>query len=588
MTKSTIFKGISAAPGLASGLAFLWQETDLKLPEPYVCSDPEAAWQKIHAAIDQAKQEIGQIRLKAESRLGKSEAAIFDAHLMMVEDVSLLEMVTEALKAGANPEAAWNNSIEAFAGMLEKLSDPLLSARAADVRDVGGRVLAHLLGRPLVENTIESPSIVIARDLTPSQTTLMDHSKVLAFCTSEGGPTSHTAILSKALGIPAIVAMGEAILGISNGDLLLVNSENGTLTCRPSEAQMLEFNRRQAQKSAQASSDLEMAFQPAITRDGFRVEVVANIGSAEDASLAVRYGAEGVGLFRTEFLYLNRSSMLVLNQQVENYSQVIKALQGLPLVVRTLDIGGDKQVDYLGIRKEGNPFLGWRGIRMVFERPEILAEQFRALLLAGRGTDLRIMIPMVARKEEVVRARLILDETLQTVRDEHPSYQVRLQFGIMIEVPSAALIAEHLAPLVDFFSIGTNDLTQYTLAMDRMNARIAPFATPFHPAVLRLIERTITVGHEYGKWVGMCGEFAGEPAAIPFLLGLELDEFSISPASIPLAKRIIRQLSRKDCREIARFALGLAEAGEVEAYLKSILSGMSGLKFDSSIGLVKN
>ena len=568
-------KGLPAAPGLVMGPVYLWQDIDLVLPEPYTCTDPTAAWLKIQTAIEAAKQEIREMREIVLKEAGKSEAAIFDAHLMMVDDSSLHEMVQGFLNEGTNPEAAWQTAVESFAKMLADIPDPTLSARAADLRDVGKRVLAQLLGMPLLENHLCEPSVIVARDLAPSQTATMDHRLVLAFCTAEGGPTSHTAILAKALGIPAIVAIGQNVLSIPTGACVLVDAFTGEVMVNPDEKMQFEFETRQHHTHAQAELDLQNTMAPAITRDGIQAEVFANIGSAQDAENAVSFGAEGVGLFRTEFLYLNQQALPNLTQQIEIYRKVIDALQGRPLVVRTLDIGGDKRVDYLGITQEPNPFLGWRGIRMINEKPDLLRDQFSALLLAARGTDLRIMIPMVSDIGEVIQARSLLEEATQAVRHKNPDFDIKLQFGIMVEVPSAALMVEHIAPLVDFFSIGTNDLTQYTLAVDRMNARVARLASPFHPAVLRLVERTVRIAHQEGKWVGMCGELAGEPQAIPFLLGIGLDEYSMSAAAIPAVKRIIRRLSVQECKPIAEQVLHMATAQDVQKYLESELSRMT-------------
>lgn len=568
---TTHYKGLPAAPGLATGHCIILHETAITLPQPYHTDDPQAAWQKIHNAIEETKTVLLEVSERVSRDIGPEEAAIFEAHRMMLEDAELHDMVRQALREGTNPEAAWHNSIEIFASLLDGLGDATLSARAADVRDVGKQVLARLIGVQIEDSRLQRPSIVLARDLAPSQTAALDHRLVLAFCTAQGGPTSHTAILAKALGIPAIVALGDGVMSVKPNSLILVDAGSGTLTIDPSEAEVASFEQRRAEAEARRSEDVRAAFTPAVTRDGLLVEVFANIGSAADAQTAVANGAEGVGLFRTEFLYLNRSGLPTIDQQVEIYREVIQALGGRPLVVRTLDIGGDKSVDYLGITQEPNPFLGWRGIRMIDEKPELLRDQFYALLKAGQGSDLRIMLPMVARLEEILRARELMDEALVAIRQEMTDYTVKLQFGIMVEVPAAALMVEHFAPHVDFYSIGTNDLTQYTLAVDRMNARVAGLASPFDPAVLKLIERTIRVAHENQRWVGMCGEFAGEPLAVPFLIGVGLDEFSMAPASVPGIKSLLRKLSRSNCLAIAQDVLKLPTADSVRTYLEDVL-----------------
>jgi len=566
------FKGIVAAPGLAQGPLYIWREHTLKLPPPYHCDDPQAAYQRIRAAVDKVKLELEKVSVRTFADIGKEEAAIFDAQLMMVDDVALHRMVKADLESGKNPEAAWYDACENFARMLAAIPDPTISARAADVRDLEHQVLLHMLGIPVVRNDLRQPAVLVARDFTPSQIATIDRVKVLAFCTAEGGPTSHTAILAKTLGIPAVVALGETVLGLQTGQPVLVDAFAGEIIVNPVSAQMVSFSLRKQQNDAQAGQDINAAFEPAVTLDGIRVEVVANIGSAVDAQAAIAHGAEGVGLFRTEFLYLNSKSLPTIDQQVQAYRQVIKILGGRPLVVRTMDIGGDKTVEYLGIKKELNPFLGWRGIRMISEKPELLRDQFYSLLKAGLGTDLRIMVPMVSGVDEVIQARALFEEAHSRIRDESQGNSGDVQFGIMVEVPSAALMVEHFAPYVDFFSIGTNDLTQYTLAVDRMNARVASLASAFAPPVLKLIERTVRMAHVHKKWVGMCGEFAGEQAALPFLLGVGLDEFSMSASSIPAAKRMIRSLSLEECKKVAQHVLDLPTAGAVQDALKEWIS----------------
>jgi phosphoenolpyruvate-protein phosphotransferase len=571
MNKTKSFSGLAAAPGLAVGPALVWKELDLSGAPSIACETPEQGWKVVRQAIDEVAVEIKAMQKKVLKEAGKDEAAIFAAHLMMVEDIALHDLVKKNLQEIEYPDIAWQRAINSFAELLAGLPDTTLSARAADVRDIGFQVLARLLGLSIeAETKLHEPSVILARDLSPSLTAKMDRELILAFCTAEGGPTSHTAILAKALGIPAIVAMGDEILTISDGSTLLVDAQEGVITANPIEDMLTAFDARQQQVHQRLEEDRVAASQAAITRDDVQVEIFANIGGVKDIEMALQYGAEGVGLFRTEFLYLSRSSMPEIREQVSAYQAVIHALDGRPLVVRTLDIGGDKQVDYLGIQEEPNPFLGWRAIRMISERPEVLEDQFYALLKAAAGTDLRIMLPMVSQVDEVIQAKNLLDSALARVQADQQEYAIQLQFGIMVEVPSAALLVEHFAPYVDFYSIGTNDLTQYTLAADRMNARVADLASPYSPAVLKLIERTVRVAHEHGKWVGMCGEFAGEPWAVPFLLGVGLDEFSMSAQAIPAVKQTIREWDISECQEIARQALMLPSAQAVRAYLEDI------------------
>jgi len=569
MDENKEFLGIAAAPGLAVGPALLWPAMNLSGAQSVACDTPEQAWETIRRAIDEVKVEIEAMQNKVLDQAGKDEAAIFSAHLLMIEDVALHDLVKKNLLATENPDIAWHNAVNSFADLLAGLPDPTLSVRATDVRDIGLQVLIRLLGNsPEEEGKLSEPSVIVARDISPSQTAKMDHELILAFCTADGSPASHTAILSKALGIPAIVAMGDELLDIPEGSRLLVDAQKGVITLNPSEDTVAAFRARQQRAHQRLKEDLIAANQPAVTKDGVQIRVFANIGGVKDIEVALRHGAEGVGLFRTEFLFLGRSRLMDIEEQVSAYREIIQALEGRPLVVRSLDFGGDKNVEYLGIQEEPNLFSDRRAIRMLSERPEILEDQFYAVLKAAEGTDLRIMVPMVSQVDEVIKARELLNKALDRVRGDIRDYSVQLQFGIMIELPSAALIVEHFAPYVDFYSIGTNDLTQYTLAVDRMNAREAGLASPFSPAVLKLVERTIRIAHKHGKWVGMCGEFAGEALAVPFLLGVGLDEFSMSAQAIPTVKQAIRKWDRVECQKLADQVLELSSAQDVRAFLE--------------------
>lgn len=568
-TNHRLIQGVGAAPGLASGPFIYKHDQELRLPEPYQPENPAAAMETISDAVSQVVDSLEEMRQKVRQDYGADEAAIFEAHKTIVKDPALKKKVSEALEDGVNPEAAWINAVESFARMLENIPDPTLQARAADIRDVGNQVLAVLLGVELTALALSHPAIVAARDLTPSETAGLNKDLVLGFCTEEGGATSHTAILAKALGIPAVVGAGEQLKQVPEGGNVLVNGDSGLITVFPTEEEISRFNVAKAEQEKRFREDLEKAGEPAVTRDGHQVEIAANIGNVLDAAQAVKMGAEAVGLFRTEFLYLERTSEPTLKEQIQAYREVISNLEGRPVVVRTLDIGGDKQVDYLGLEPEPNPFLGWRAVRMISERPELLEEQMLALLLAGSGTDLRVMIPMISSLDEVLKTRELLDNAYHRALEREPDFKIDLQFGIMVEVPSAALLVEQIAPHVDFFSIGTNDLTQYTLAVDRMNNRVAALASPFHPAVLQLIARIIRDAHHYQRWVGMCGEFAGEELAAPFLLGAGLDEFSMAPAAIPGIKRVIRGYHLEDCVQLVEQVCRAGTTSEVKAILET-------------------
>ena len=569
----SILKGIPAAPGLAQGKIVIVANQALAIPD-HAIDDVEGEISRLDKARQIAKSEILELKEMVRSGSAGNEAEIFEAHSMIIDDVSLIKIANKDISSGKNAEAAWMKAIEFFAQRMEAIPDETLASRALDIRDVGRRVLRHLLGVENDATQLETPAIIVGRDLSPSDTVSLDKKLVLAFCTAEGGPTSHTAILAKAFGLPAVVGLGEDLLDIPAGTYIMVDGDAGEVTIAPDAAQISSFSQRQNEADRTRRVALKAAFEPAVTKDGVHVEIVANIGGVEDAQFANENGAEGVGLFRTEFLYLDRRALPTEDEQITAYREIFSHFDEQPVVVRTLDIGGDKEIPYLNFPKELNPFLGWRGIRMLDGRDDIFRVQIRSLLQAGVGVDLRIMVPMVALKEEILAVRRIMDEERKKLHKEGKPIAERVQFGIMVEVPSVAILSDRIAGLIDFFSIGTNDLTQYTLAVDRTNSQVARLASAFHPAVLHLIQRTIQSAHAVGKWVGLCGEFAGEPLAIAILLGLGLDEFSMAPASIPVIKQLIRQLSLSDCQSMADKALTLSTAGEVEAFAKDYLADL--------------
>ncbi len=568
------YQGSPASAGLAIGQAWIYQAGKVTTHR-YQISDPEEEWLRLQAAVNIARNQLEALEERAKATIGEEQAAIFAAHQEFLVDVDLMNSIHEAIfNEKMNSEAAVKMKFDEFASALASLDDPYFKARAQDVNDVANRLLRCLQGH--VDDSshiLTHPVIIFADDLAPSDTIQFDKDKILGMCIAKGGPTSHTAILARSLGVPAVVSASFDIADIEAGILTIVDGNEGLITLGPTLA---ELNKAKASLTALEQARTEqLAFtqQPAVTLDGHAVEVVANIGGVNDAKKAVEMGAEGVGLFRTEFLYLDRSELLDIAEQVAIYRGVVDVMAGRPLVIRTLDIGGDKSLPYLSLKEETNPFLGWRGIRMVRERPDILANQFEALLRAGVGGDLRIMLPMVSGVGEVERAREILEETRAALLKKGEPIAENIQFGIMVEIPSAALLAEHFAPLVDFYSIGTNDLTQYTMAVDRTNERVTALASPYNPAVLKLIAFTIEAAHKHGKWVGMCGELAGDVLAVPVLLGLGLDEFSMAPASIPAVKQAIRRWSMERCKEVAREALLLKGSSEVIEYLKGLEPG---------------
>ena len=562
-------RGIAASRGIAIGPAFHFRRADLRF-ERCTVEDPAAEWARLEAALETAREQLADVYAKAEAESGTEEAAIFQAHALMLEDPELLDTVRTAIEERyVNAEAALSDAAEMYAQMLEALTDEYLSARAADVRDVAARVLRILLGvaeSPAAKLTI--PSIILARDLTPSDTVMLDKLLVLGFCTTEGGATSHTAILARGLGLPAVVGAGPDVLEVPDSATLALDGSEGVLLVDPDEETVVEYQARQEAVTTVLAQAQKMAHEPAVTRDGHRVEVVANIGNVEGAQAALEAGAEGVGLLRTEFLYLERDHLPDEDEQYRAYRAIVDVFANLPVILRTLDIGGDKDLPYLELPHEMNPFLGLRAIRLCLARPELFKPQLRAALRAGAGRNLKVMFPMIAAVAEVRAARAVLEECRAELLAEGQPVAEEMEVGIMVEIPAAALMADHLAAEVDFFSIGTNDLSQYTLAADRTNAQVAPLATGFQPAVLRLVRDVIAAAHAQDKWVGLCGELAGEPLAIPILLGLGLDEFSMNSPAIPLAKQIIRTLTLDEAREVARAALGLESPDAVQALVR--------------------
>lgn len=575
-TEKNILKGIPAAPGLAHGKTVIVSELELEIPN-YEISDSGDEIQRMMAAIEKAQQQLIEIKEEVEARSEKNEAEIFEAHRMILEDVALIDRAKKSINEGTNAEKAWMDAIEFFAQMMEQIPDETLASRALDIRDVGRRVLGLMLGISAGRSALTEPSIIVGDDLTPSDTVSLDKDLVLGFITARGGPTSHAAILAKAFGLPAVVGLGEAILELPEGTLVLVNGEKGEVVIEPNEAEVKDFEKREQMIKSKLAKAREAAQAPGMTADGERVEIVANIGGVVDAPLAIKNGAEGVGLFRTEFLYLDRKSLPTEAEQIEAYVAVFEHYHDMPVVVRTLDIGGDKTIPYLDLPTELNPFLGWRGVRMLDGAEDIFKEQFRSLLQAAgiTGADLRIMVPMVSGIAEIRAAKSVMEKMRAELESEDKPVPEKVQFGIMVEVPSAALLADKLAKEVDFFSIGTNDLTQYTLAVDRTNHKVAYLADPLNPAVLRLIKKTIDAAHAEGKWVGLCGELAGQPLAAPILLGLGLDEFSMSPALIPEIKHVMRKLHRKECADFANKVLDKVDHEEVRVACQAFLESLA-------------
>ncbi len=561
--------GLPASPGIAIGPALRFRRARLSFQRQIV-ADKEAEWTRFLGAVEAARQQLQEVQAKAEAVSGAGSTAILQAQMLMLEDPELLEQVRTAIEeAGVNAEAALGDAVDAYIRILEALDNEYLRARSADVRDVADRLLRILLGMddsPLA--ALKVPSIILAQDLTPSDTAILDRSLVLGFCTAEGGATSHTAILARALGLPAVVGAGAGVLEVASEAPLVLDAGEGILWVDPDTATLARYRARQKAGAARLAVAEGRAHEPAVTRDGHRVAVAANIGDVAGAQAAVAAGAEGVGLLRSEFLYLGRATIPSEEEQYRAYRRILEVLGGRPVILRTLDIGGDKELRCVQLPREANPFLGLRGIRLSLARPELFKPQLRAALRAGVGHKLKIMFPMVATVAEVRAAREALEACRSELVAEGNEVTGQMEVGIMVEVPSAALLAGSLAREVDFFSIGTNDLSQYTMAADRTNAQVAHLASALQPAVLRLVRDVVAAAHAHGKWVGLCGELAAEPLAIPLLLGLGVDELSMNPPAVPVAKQVIRALTLSQARELAGRALALDSAEAVQALVR--------------------
>ena len=566
-TSGNVLQGISGAPGLASGPAFLWKKQALNIPKRDG-QDPVAERVRLVQAVQTACAQIRELAEQMSAGGHTAEAEVFGAHIQLAQDKGLHRRVETALASGVNAETAWHQTVEASAKQLEAMPDATFALRAADLRDVGERVLRILLNLAIETAALTRPSVILAQDLTPSETVSLKKEYVLAFCTAEGGPTSHTAILAKALRLPSVVSLGESLLQIPAGTLLLVDGSAGRITIAPDDATQAAFAATSAEASVESQSELAAAHSPATTRDGKTFEIVANVGGAEDARTALEYGAEGIGLFRTEFVFLERTASPSEDEQSASYGAVLELMGQRPVVIRTLDAGGDKELSYLNLPAEANPFLGGRAIRLCLARPDLFKQQLRALLRAGAGHNLRIMFPMIATLQELRQAKVLLNEARQEVLARGFSIPERMQVGMMVEIPSTAILADRFGSEVDFFSIGTNDLTQYAMAADRTNPKVAYLNDPCHPAVLRLITQTARAAHDAGIWVGVCGEMAGDPDAIPLLAGIGIDELSMAPGLIPHAKCLIRRLTFSQAEVLARSALVQDSAAEVRQLVR--------------------
>lgn len=568
---SNLIKGIAASDGVAIAKAYLLVEPDLSFTNEKV-TDTDAEIKKFRNALEASKIELTKIRNNAEKQLGPDKAAIFDAHLLVLDDPELIQPIEDKIaneKASA-PEALHEVTTQ-FITIFESMDNEYMRERAADIRDVSKRVLAHLLGVDLPNpSMIDESVVIVGNDLTPSDTAQLNKEFVQGFVTNIGGRTSHSAIMSRSLEIAAVVGTKTITKEVKQGDMIIVDGTTGDVIIDPTEDELIAYqNKRERffedKKELQKLRDAET-----VTIDGEHAELAANIGTPDDLYGVMENGAEGIGLYRTEFLYMGRDQMPTEDEQFEAYKKVLETMKDKRVVVRTLDIGGDKELPYLNLPKEMNPFLGYRAIRLCLDQQDIFRTQLRALLRASAYGKLNIMFPMVATINEFRDAKAILLEEKDKLKNDGHEVSDEIELGIMVEIPSTAALADVFAKEVDFFSIGTNDLIQYTMAADRMSERVSYLYQPYNPAILRLVKQVIEASHKEGKWTGMCGEMAGDETAIPLLLGLGLDEFSMSATSILKARRQINGLSKNEMAELAQRAINCATQDEVKELVNNI------------------
>ncbi|HDK2943202.1 TPA: phosphoenolpyruvate--protein phosphotransferase [Staphylococcus aureus] len=562
---SKLIKGIAASDGVAIAKAYLLVEPDLTFDKNEKVTDVEGEVAKFNNAIEASKVELTKIRNNAEVQLGADKAAIFDAHLLVLDDPELIQPIQDKIKnENANAASALTDVTTQFVTIFESMDNEYMKERAADIRDVSKRVLSHILGVELPNpSMIDESVVIVGNDLTPSDTAQLNKEFVQGFATNIGGRTSHSAIMSRSLEIPAIVGTKSITQEVKQGDMIIVDGLNGDVIVNPTEDELIAYQDKRERYFADKKELQKLRDADTVTVDGVHAELAANIGTPNDLPGVIENGAQGIGLYRTEFLYMGRDQMPTEEEQFEAYKEVLEAMDGKHVVVRTLDIGGDKELSYLNLPEEMNPFLGYRAIRLCLAQQDIFRPQLRALLRASVYGKLNIMFPMVATINEFREAKAILLEEKENLKNEGHDISDDIELGIMVEIPATAALADVFAKEVDFFSIGTNDLIQYTLAADRMSERVSYLYQPYNPSILRLVKQVIEASHKEGKWTGMCGEMAGDETAIPLLLGLGLDEFSMSATSILKARRQINGLSKNEMTELANRAVDCATQEEV-------------------------
>lgn len=562
-------KGIAASQGISFAKAYVFVEPDLSVKEVKI-EDVEAEVKRFEDAIEASKKELTIIKENALASLGADKAAVFEAHLLILDDPEFMGTVKTDIESKViNAEYAFKETSDMFISMFEAMDNEYMKERAADIRDVSKRILAHLLGVDLPNpSLIDEEVIVIAEDLTPSDTAQLNKKYVKGFATNIGGRTSHSAIMARSLEIPAVVGTSSITEDVKNGDVLILDGLDGVVLVNPDEATTAEYKEKHAKFEAQKAEWAKLVTEKSLTKDGHEVILAANIGTPADLEGVKNNGGEAVGLYRTEFLYMGRDQLPTEDEQFEAYKAVLEGMGDKPVVVRTLDIGGDKELPYLDLPKEMNPFLGFRAIRLCLEEKDLFRTQLRALLRASVYGKLCVMFPMIATVQEFRAAKALFLEEKEKLVAEGVAVSNDIELGIMVEIPSTAVIADIFAKEVDFFSIGTNDLIQYTMAADRMSEKVSYLYQPYNPAILRLVKNVIEASHKEGKWTGMCGEMAGDSLAIPLLLGMGLDEFSMSATSILQARSQIKNLTLAEMKELVEKAVMCATTEEVLALIE--------------------
>ena len=583
------FRGIPVSPGVCRGKILVLRKKEPCVSERRIAEDEVAhEVHRLEQALLSTRQEILEVQRQVSEGIGAKDATIFDAHLLVLEDPTLIDEVTKRIMLRkVNAEFAFFEFAEKYTETLSKIEDEYLRERASDMRDVASRVLNNLMGHdPIDLRHLKEPSIIISNDLAPSTTALLDKRMVIGFATDCGSKTSHTAIMARSLQIPAVVGLKDASDQLETGEYALLDGYNGQIIVNPTDQTLFEYGQLVRKQVNLIEKLKDVQDKPAITLDGLRIKLSANIEQSSDAEVVKGYGAEGVGLFRTEYLFINRETFPSEQEQHDAYVEVAAALKPLPVVIRTLDLGGDKFLSHLQVPKEMNPFLGWRAIRYCLEEKDLFRSQLRAILRASAEGNVKLMYPMISCLAEVEQANTLLESCKEDLRREGIPFDDKLEVGAMIEIPSAAIAADSLARRVDFFSIGTNDLIQYSLAVDRLNEKIAHLYQPTHPAILRLIKMTVDAAHREGIPVAVCGEMAGDPVLAPLLLGLGVDELSVSPSLVPEIKFLVRRLKMTEARALAEFALNCESGEEILERAQALAREIAPSLFDNKMNVV--